>query len=48
MVRTIWLRSAVTDYQTIEVTKGGGHKASGLMHVCEHYGLDPENVIVFV
>jgi hypothetical protein len=39
--------AAVTDYQTIEVTKGGVTKASGLMHVCEHYGLDPENVIVF-
>jgi len=39
--------AAVTDYQTIEVTKGGVTKASGLMHVCQHYGLDPENVIVF-
>lgn len=39
--------AAVTDYQTIEVTKGGVTKASGLLHVCEHYGLDPENVIVF-
>jgi len=39
--------AAVTDYQTIEVTKGGVTKASGLMHVCEHYGLNPENVIVF-
>lgn len=39
--------AAVTDYQTIEVTKGGVTKASGLMHVCRHYGLDPENVIVF-
>ena len=39
--------AAVTDYQTIEVTKGGVTKASGLMHVCAHYGLDPENVIVF-
>jgi len=39
--------AAVTDYQTIEVTKGGVTKASGLIHVCEHYGLNPENVIVF-
>lgn len=39
--------AAVTDYQTIEVTKGGVTKASGLIHVCEHYGLDPKNVIVF-
>ena len=39
--------AAVTDYQTIEVTKGGVTKASGLLHVCEHYGLDSENVIVF-
>ena len=39
--------AAVTDYQTVEVTKGGVTKASGLMHVCEHYGLSPENVIVF-
>lgn len=39
--------AAVTDYQTIEVTKGGVTKASGLIHVCKHYGLDPENVIVF-
>lgn len=39
--------AAVTDYQTIEVTKGGVTKASGLLHVCEHYGISPENVIVF-
>ncbi len=39
--------AAVTDYQTIEVTKTGVTKASGLIHVCEHYKLDPENVIVF-
>ncbi len=39
--------AAVTDYQTVEVTKGGVTKASGLIHVCEHYGLSPENVIVF-
>ena len=39
--------AAVTDYQTIEVTKDGVTKASGLIHVCEHYGINPENVIVF-
>lgn len=39
--------AAITDYQTIEVTKAGVTKASGLIHVCEHYGLKPENVIVF-
>jgi len=39
--------AAVTDYQTIEVTKCGVTKASGLIHVCEHYGMTPENVIVF-
>ena len=39
--------AAVTDYQTIEVTKAGVTKASGLIHVCEHYGIKPENVIVF-
>jgi Cof subfamily protein (haloacid dehalogenase superfamily) len=39
--------AAITDYQTIEVTKAGVTKASGLIHVCEHYGIKPENVIVF-
>ena len=39
--------AAVTDYQTIEVTKAGVTKASGLIHVCEHYGIKPESVIVF-
>jgi HAD superfamily hydrolase (TIGR01484 family) len=39
--------AAITDYQTIEVTKGGVTKASGLIHVCEHYEISPENVIVF-
>ena len=39
--------AAVTDYQTIEVTKAGVTKATGLAHVCEHYGLNTENVIVF-
>jgi hypothetical protein len=39
--------AAITDYQTIEVTKAGVTKASGLKHVCEHYGLNPANVIVF-
>ena len=39
--------AAITDYQTIEVTKAGVTKASGLKHVCEHYKLKPENVIVF-
>jgi hypothetical protein len=39
--------AAITDYQTIEVTKAGVTKASGLKHVCDHYGLKTENVIVF-
>lgn len=39
--------AAITDYQTIEVTKAGVTKASGLKRVCDHYGLKPENVIVF-
>lgn len=39
--------AAITDYQTIEVTKVGVTKASGLRRVCDHYGLKPENVIVF-
>lgn len=39
--------AAITDYQTIEVTKAGVSKASGLKRVCDHYGLTPENVIVF-
>lgn len=39
--------AAITDYQTIEVTKAGVTKASGLKRVCDHYGLKTENVIVF-
>lgn len=39
--------AAITDYQTIEVTKAGVTKASGLKRVCDHYGLATENVIVF-
>ncbi len=39
--------AAITDYQTIEVTKAGVTKASGLKRVCDHYGLTTENVIVF-
>ena len=39
--------AAITDYQTIEVSKAGVTKASGLKHVCEHYGLKTENAIVF-
>ncbi len=39
--------AALTDYQTIEVTKAGVTKGSGLAHICDHYGLKPENVIVF-
>ena len=39
--------AAITDYQTIEVTKAGVTKASGLKRVCDLYGLATENVIVF-
>ena len=39
--------AAITDYQTIEVTKAGVTKASGLKRVCDHYGLTTESVIVF-
>lgn len=39
--------AAITDYQTIEVTKAGVTKASGLKRVCDYYGLKTENVIVF-
>lgn len=39
--------AAITDYQTIEVTKAGVTKASGLKHLCERYGLKTENAIVF-
>lgn len=39
--------AALTDYQTIEVTKAGVTKGTGLAHLCEYYGLETENVIVF-
>ena len=38
---------AVTDYQTIEVTKAGVTKASGLIHLCEYYGIETGSAIVF-
>lgn len=44
---TFGFEAAVTDYQTIEVTKAGVTKAAGLARVCEHYGLTTENVLVF-
>ena len=44
---TFGFEAAVTDYQTIEVTKAGVTKAAGLARVCEHYELTTENVLVF-
>lgn len=48
MVREIFgFEAAITDYQTIEVTRAGVTKASGLKIVCQHFGIDPANVIAF-
>lgn len=41
------LETALTDHDTVEVTKPGVTKGTGLVMVCEDLGIKPENVIVF-